>query len=118
MSTFILREERNKFGSHISLDDIQRCLTVPAIWDGHAKEMRICSVMAGLVQGPLSNGIGSPQTLNLFIASEAASVYCQQRLKDHKWKKGDKFLVVNCGVGTVDLVLQEKLGSAPSLNDG
>lgn len=88
---------------------------VPAIWDEQAKkEVRHCSEVAGLVQGPQSKaGIGSPHPLKLSIEPEAASIYCQMKLKDHTWSKGDKFLVVDCGGGTVDLVLHENFGAAP-----
>ncbi|KAG0579312.1 hypothetical protein KC19_4G089700 [Ceratodon purpureus] len=117
ISKFILRELRNKFGSHISQEDIQWCLTVPAIWDEQAKrEMKHCAEIAGLVQGPYGKEGGSPHAVKLFIEPEAASVYCQMKLKDHTWNKGDKFLVVDCGGGTVDLVLHEKLGPAPSIS--
>lgn len=124
IAKLILEEVQNSFGDYISLDDVQWCLTVPAIWDDIAKkEMRECSELAGLVQGPLSKDTGSPHSLRLFVEPEAASVYCQDWLRPRTVKdnssllrKGSKFLVVDCGGGTVDLVLHEKLGAAPTLS--
>ncbi|KAG0580945.1 hypothetical protein KC19_4G212300 [Ceratodon purpureus] len=116
ISRFILQEVQNKFGSHITLEDVEWCLTVPAVWNEHAKkEMRLCAEMAGLVQEQ-DDDAGSPHPLKLLIEPEAASVYCQMKLTDHEWNKGDKFLVVDCGGGTVDLVLHEKLGSGSSVS--
>ena len=90
---------------------------MPATWDEDAKRvMKLCAELAGLVQGP-ENQSGSPHPLKLFIEPEAASVYCQVQMQvERTWRKGDKFLVVDCGGGTVDLVLHEKLGSPPTLS--
>ncbi|KAG0580943.1 hypothetical protein KC19_4G212100 [Ceratodon purpureus] len=118
IAKFILQELRNKFGPHISLEDVQWCLTVPAIWDDAAKQvMRDCAEMAGLVQGPLSSvNTGSPHALKLFTEPETASVYCQQFMTEGLLRQNSKFMVVDCGGGTVDLVVHEKLGAAPTLS--
>lgn len=47
MSKFIFGEQRNKFGTHKTLDDVQWCLTVPAIWDdlGHSERLPVKSFL-------------------------------------------------------------------------
>ncbi|KAJ7191515.1 hypothetical protein O6H91_Y179200 [Diphasiastrum complanatum] len=117
MSILILKELQNKFGPHIEKEDIQWCITVPAIWEEDAKRaMTDCSEMAGLVHGILCNDRScSPHPLKVALEPEAASIYCLMNVKDHKLSKGDKFMVVDIGGGTVDLVIHQKTGLGSSL---
>lgn len=93
------------------MEDIQWCITVPAIWDEEAKhEMTICAEIAGLVQGPHCKDLtASPHPAIIVLEPDAASLYCQQK-SDFLLGDGDKFLVVDAGGGTVDLALHEKVG--------
>ncbi|CAM6123017.1 unnamed protein product [Calypogeia fissa] len=111
LSLFIMAELKNKFGDHIVKKDVQWCLTVPAIWSDTAKQtMHICAQMSGLVQGRHSQDKdASAHPLVIVLEPEAASVYCQKKLKDCHFRKGSKFLVVDAGGGTVDLVVHEKV---------
>ncbi|CAM6113809.1 unnamed protein product [Calypogeia fissa] len=112
LSKFILSGvlQRN-LGSHITMEDIQWCITVPAIWNEEAKqEMTTCAEIAGLVQGPHCKVMdASPHEAIIVLEPEAASFYCQ-KLSDFPLSDGDKFLVVDAGGGTVDLVLHQKNG--------
>ncbi|XP_052781107.1 heat shock 70 kDa protein 12A-like isoform X2 [Mya arenaria] len=86
-------------------EEINWVLTVPAIWDGGAKQfMREAAESAGI------------PSYNLIIAlePEAAAVYCRFLQKKNEedsslstFKTGSKVLVVDAGGGTVDIAVQE-----------
>ena len=89
-------------------DSVQWCVTVPSIWDDHAKqEMKACMVDAGLV----STAAGGIDAVKVVLEPEAASFHCHQILrKEHKdvtLNVRDKILVADVGGGTVDIVVQE-----------
>ncbi|KAJ7539870.1 hypothetical protein O6H91_11G112700 [Diphasiastrum complanatum] len=109
LSKVVLKELRERFGSHICLDDIQWCITVPVIWEEHAKQqMKRCAELAGLVAGSACGSEdASRHPLILALEPEAASVYCQQKCDSLKLEKGDKVLVADIGGGTVDIVVHE-----------
>ncbi|CAM6113939.1 unnamed protein product [Calypogeia fissa] len=111
LSIFIMAELENKFGGYIVKTDIQWCLTVPAIWNDAAKQTMLnCSQRAGLVQGRLcTDKNASAHPITIVLEPEAASVFCQLKLKESQFRKGSKFLVVDAGGGTVDLVVHEKV---------
>ncbi|CAM6118101.1 unnamed protein product [Calypogeia fissa] len=111
LSIFIMAELKNKFGGYIVKTDIQWCLTVPAIWNDAAKQTMLnCSQRAGLVQGRLcTDKDASAHPITIVLGPEAASVCCQLKLKESQFRKGSKFLVVDAGGGTVDLVVHEKV---------
>ncbi|XP_061165022.1 heat shock 70 kDa protein 12B-like [Saccostrea echinata] len=89
--------------------DIQWVLTVPAIWDDPAKQfMREAAVRAGI----------SGDQLLIALEPEAASLYCKhlpvERLQSEggvqgfgAFSKGSKYLVLDCGGGTVDITVHE-----------
>lgn len=108
LTLIVLKE---KLGNYITREDIQWCITVPAIWDEAAKrEMKKCAEIAGLVQGPhCKDGEASPHPAIIVLEPEAASFYCQEEA-DFTLDDGDKFLVVDAGGGTVDFALHEKVG--------
>ena len=91
-----------------SRDSVQWCVTVPSTWDNDAKQrMKECMVKAGLVSG--EGGMGS---IKVVLKSEAASFHCHRPLQfflslDVK----DKIMVVDIGGWTVDIVVQEVMGS-------
>ena len=118
ISGFILSELRLRYGNHFGMDDVQWCLTVPAIWDEKAKQtMKACAEKAGMVKGPGCDDVfaaASPFPLHIILEPEAASVYCQEKAKASlKLRKGDKLLIADVGGGTIDLVLHEKVDDDP-----
>lgn len=81
--------------------DIHWVLTVPAIWDEAAKKfMRKSAEQAGI-----------PGTqLTLALEPESAALYCQSgtHLSGlEPMNPGDKFLLLDCGGGTVDITAHE-----------
>ncbi|CAM6123589.1 unnamed protein product [Calypogeia fissa] len=117
LSEVIDAELENKYGGHFSQKEIQWCLTVPAMWEDAAKQrMKKCAERAGLVSGPSNKfGEGSPHPVIIVLEPEAASVYCLHYLKkihDIYLAEKRKFLIVDAGGGTVDLVLHETVKSA------
>mgnify|MGYP002775143192 CR=1 FL=1 len=117
ISEFVLSELQLRYGKHFGMDDVQWCLTVPAIWDEKAKQtMKACAEKAGMVEGPESDVSvpASPFPLEIILEPEAASVYCQEKAKASlKLRKGDKLLIADVGGGTIDLVLHEKADDDP-----
>ncbi|WP_239382584.1 Hsp70 family protein [Frankia sp. CIT1] len=86
-------------------DQIRWCLTVPVIWDEQEKQlMRDAAVQAGLP--------ADPARLLLAIEPEVAALYCRIHLarldeahaRHDLLRDGGRFLVLDCGGGTVDLV--------------
>jgi len=93
-------------GSGYLATDIRWCLTVPAIWDDAEKQlMRRAAREAGLP--------GGRDRLLLAIEPEVAAVYCRDHLtrvadaavgpRDGFAAPGTRFMVVDCGGGTVDI---------------
>lgn len=77
-------------------DDIQWCLTVPAIWDGYTKDLMYrAAVEAGLPD--------DPQRLILVREPTAAALYCIAKGEGVLREPGTRFLVVDAGGGTVDI---------------
>ncbi|GMH40895.1 hypothetical protein BSKO_08799 [Bryopsis sp. KO-2023] len=84
-------------------------LTIPAIWTERAKPvMRMAAFQAGL--------ISSEQSCHLHLALEpecaaiaAQTDPCQKRL----WKTGSKFLMADCGAGTLDITAHQVVQTSP-----
>ncbi|GAA1776679.1 hypothetical protein [Luedemannella helvata] len=87
-------------------DDIRWCITVPAIWEEHEKAlMRQAAMEAGIP--------GDEDRLIIAIEPEAAAVFCafhqsislthDQRSQINLGIVGNRFMVVDCGGGTVDI---------------
>ncbi|KAG0624568.1 hypothetical protein M758_3G257300 [Ceratodon purpureus] len=89
-----------------SRDTVQWCVAVPSMWDENAKEqMRMCMVNAGLVSpGEVK------ESVKVVLKAEAASYYCHPQLFV-SLNVTDKIMVVDIGGSTVDIVVQEVLGS-------
>ncbi|CAC5418982.1 unnamed protein product [Mytilus coruscus] len=86
---------------HLREGDIHWVLTVPAIWDEAAKKfMRKSAEKAGI-----------PGTrLTLALEPECAALYCQlgaPRSGLSPMQPGAKFLLLDCGGGTVDITVHE-----------
>ncbi|XP_052781108.1 heat shock 70 kDa protein 12A-like isoform X1 [Mya arenaria] len=97
-------EERMKGG--VQPEEISWVLTVPAIWDGGAKQfMRESAETAGI----------SSDKLSIALEPEAAAIYCRLLPMENNdqdgllstLKTGSKVLVVDAGGGTVDIAVQE-----------
>lgn len=90
-----------KFGSTFSLEDIQWCLTVPAIWSDRAKDtMRKAAVKAGIISTLLST------KLSIILEPEAAAVHMSQSIPTIIHDQ-EVFLVLDAGGGTVDLTVHQ-----------
>ncbi|KAH7445922.1 hypothetical protein KP509_01G028800 [Ceratopteris richardii] len=111
LTDFIIQQLRASLNNNISKEDIQFCLTVPAIWDENAKQMmRRYAEKAGMVRGRhCPQGVSaSPWPLYMILEPEAASVYCQDNGRlSLPIKKGERILVTDIGGGTIDLVVHE-----------
>jgi molecular chaperone DnaK (HSP70) len=91
ISRFYMDQLRETFGSEFGMQEVQWCLTVPAIWDDRAKQlMKSYAEAAGMVR--TRNRDGSLTHFNQL-----------------KFDKGDKFMTADLGGGTVDIVVHEKL---------
>ncbi|MCO5601734.1 hypothetical protein L7F22_055858 [Adiantum nelumboides] len=117
LSRFILSELQVNYGKHFGMEDVQWCLTVPAIWDERAKQvMKVCAEKAGMVKGAScpTSIVASPFPLGIILEPEAASVYCQQKAKGLNLVQGNKLLVADVGGGTIDLVVHQKADNDPN----
>ncbi|KAF0480257.1 hsp70 family protein [Gigaspora margarita] len=78
--------------------------TVPAEFTEDTKSiMRQCMYEANLI-----NNSGT-QNLKFTTEPEAAAVHCMKEFNQHGLKTGDKYLVVDCGGGTIDLTVRKLL---------
>ncbi|KAL3687571.1 hypothetical protein R1sor_013880 [Riccia sorocarpa] len=81
--------------------------------EARKQQMVKCAEIAEMVQGPICRDpSASPYPTVTELEQEAASVYCQAKWKDSNSGKGSKFLVVDEGEGTVDLMVHEKMESS------
>ncbi|XP_036402533.1 heat shock 70 kDa protein 12A isoform X2 [Megalops cyprinoides] len=118
-----LKELTDQSGSEFDNADVRWVITVPAIWKQPAKQfMREAAYKSGLV--PRDN----PDQLIIALEPEAASIYCR-KLRLHQMidlgaktavngyspaesvgagmTQGDRYVVVDCGGGTVDLTVHQ-----------
>ncbi|XP_078269571.1 heat shock 70 kDa protein 12A isoform X2 [Rhinoraja longicauda] len=118
-----LQELSDQAGSQFENSEVRWVITVPAIWKQPAKQfMRHAAYKAGLASPDC------PEQLIIALEPEAASIYCR-KLRLHQMidlsgmeavngysptetlasgiTHGDRYLVVDCGGGTVDLTVHE-----------
>ncbi|XP_037127269.1 heat shock 70 kDa protein 12A isoform X5 [Syngnathus acus] len=119
-----LKELSDQTGGDFDNNDVRWVITVPAIWKMPAKQfMREAAYKSGLV--PRDN----PEQLIIALEPEAASIYCR-KLRLHQMvdlsnhtaapngcsptdnvastmTQGDRYVVVDCGGGTVDLTVHQ-----------
>ncbi|XP_052761483.1 heat shock 70 kDa protein 12A-like [Mya arenaria] len=102
----LLKVIEDRIKGIIKPEDVSWVLTVPAIWDGGAKQfMREAAESAGI----------SSDKLTIAFEPEAAAIYCRFLPAEKSenegslstFKTGSKFLVVDAGGGTVDIAVQE-----------
>ncbi|XP_062928107.1 heat shock 70 kDa protein 12A isoform X2 [Mobula hypostoma] len=118
-----LQELSDQTGSQFDNSEVRWVITVPAIWKQPAKQfMRHAAYKAGLASPDC------PEQLIIALEPEAASIYCRKlrlhQMIDLSTKEavngynptetlasgithGDRYLVVDCGGGTVDLTVHE-----------
>lgn len=89
--------------------DVQWVLTVPAIWNDFGKAfMRRAAFAAGLMREEQSN------TLMLVLEPEAAALAVHAAAVQHDLLTTDsRFLVLDCGGGTVDITAHEVTATQP-----
>ncbi|KAJ1500250.1 hypothetical protein HMI55_003978 [Coelomomyces lativittatus] len=91
----------SKFGSSFNLDEVQWCLTVPAMWSDGAKHFtRKAAAFAGLIDDPLST------KLSIILEPEAAAIYVSTN-DPTAIQKGDVFMIIDAGGGTVDITVHQ-----------
>ncbi|KAM6956109.1 heat shock 70 kDa protein 12A isoform 2-T2 [Aplochiton taeniatus] len=118
-----LKELTDQSGSDFDNNDVRWVITVPAIWKMPAKQfMREAAYKSGLVARD------NPDQLIIALEPEAASIYCR-KLRLHQMvdigsrtsqngfspadnvgagmTQGDRYVVVDCGGGTVDLTVHQ-----------
>ncbi|XP_041117236.1 heat shock 70 kDa protein 12A-like isoform X4 [Polyodon spathula] len=114
-----LKELSDQVGSEFHSSDVRWVITVPAIWKQPAKQfMRQAAYKSGLVTSD------NPEQLIIALEPEAASIYCR-KLRLHQMidlssktvfngcsptetiGTGDRYVVVDCGGGTVDLTVHQ-----------
>ncbi|MCX6585813.1 MAG: Hsp70 family protein [Acidobacteria bacterium] len=87
--------------------DIFWCLTVPANWTDLDKQwMRVAAQRAGLITAAEDD----QERLLFALEPEAAAVYVIDR-ENLNLNDGDRFMILDCGGGTVDITVHEKTGS-------
>ncbi|XP_071172537.1 heat shock 70 kDa protein 12A-like [Mytilus edulis] len=92
-------KSRGLLGRLIQENEIRWVLTIPSIWTEPAKKfMRTCAVKAGLGHNPI-----------IALEPEAASIFCQCVPFSATPSLHLKFMIVDIGGGTTDIVIQEKL---------
>jgi len=103
LKEFALQEIKDSVAGQLREDEVLWCLTVPAIWTNREKQlMRLAAQRAGLIG---SHALESDRLL-LVLEPEAAAIHCQEKAKI-QLGPGTRFMVVDCGGGTVDLTAHE-----------
>uniref|UniRef100_A0A3Q3LSL0 Heat shock protein 12B n=1 Tax=Mastacembelus armatus TaxID=205130 RepID=A0A3Q3LSL0_9TELE len=131
-----LKEVKDQSSSVLEGEEIRWVITVPAVWRQPAKQfMREAAYLAGLVSPDC------PEQLLIALEPEAASIYCRKlrlhqvldlslqpitngldldgsRAFDSSFRQGDRYIVADCGGGTVDLTvhqIEQPLGTLKEL---
>ncbi|RXN35418.1 heat shock 70 kDa 12B [Labeo rohita] len=118
-------EVKDQSSSVLEGNEVRWVITVPAVWRQPAKQfMREAAYLAGLVTPD------SPEQLLIALEPEAASIYCRKlrlhqvidlsqrpitnglevdgsRPFDSSFRQGDRYIVADCGGGTVDLTVHQ-----------
>lgn len=109
LKEFTLQKVNDGYGTKYTVEDIQWVLTVPAIWNEFGKAfMRKAAFRAGMMDTEQSDN------LLLVLEPEAASLAVQVAASAHNLLlKGSKFLILDCGGGTVDITAHEVNSEIP-----
>lgn len=104
LKEIILNTLSLKFGPTFSKEEVQWCLTVPAMWSERAKNlMRIAALKSGIIESLMST------KLSMVLEPEAAAVHAAKH-PQNAINDGDIFMVLDAGGGTVDLTLHRSHG--------
>ncbi|KAI5837493.1 hypothetical protein DFP73DRAFT_568263 [Morchella snyderi] len=88
---------------------IKYTLTVPAMWTDTAKALTLDAAVAA--------GLGSKDEIELMSEPDAAAAWTiLKEIQSTHFKRGDVFVVVDCGGGTVDLISYEIVSLSPSIS--
>jgi molecular chaperone DnaK (HSP70) len=100
----LLRKELdNATSGELRDSEILWCLTIPAIWKDEEKSfMRRAAIKAELITDSESD----QERLLLVLEPEAAAIYCQEK-DQSQLEAGKRFMVVDCGGGTVDITVHQ-----------
>ena len=100
-------------GIAVTMKDIKWCLTVPASWDLPAKQrMEEASILSGMITNADNTNGGSQHGLTIVLEPEAASIFCCRTVENaasiKSIREGKPYLIIDCGGGTVDLIVHAK----------
>ncbi|KAF0480254.1 actin-like ATPase domain-containing protein [Gigaspora margarita] len=118
MGKFIKEEVERRWPGIDFFKMVRLVATVPAGFTEDTKSiMRQCIYDAGLINHSGTQNLKftterGPRTIYIVrgpTEPEAAAVHCMKVLKEHGLKIGDKYLVIDCGGGTVDLTVRKLL---------
>lgn len=102
LKIFALKNIKESTGGYIRETEILWCLTIPAIWTDSSKIlMRQAAQKAGLIEN-----YDDDTHLWLVLEPEAAAWYCQER-EAKQLKVDTRFMVIDCGGGTIDITAYE-----------
>ena len=97
----------------INDEEIGWIITVPAIWNDEAKDkMKHWAIKSGLINESIHNQckiVYEPDCASLSIQYHIKKRN-DKKLSDYKFEKGDKYILVDAGGGTVDVACHEILG--------
>ncbi len=103
MKEFIRQDLDAATSGKLKEEEILWCLTIPAIWtDADKQLMRLAAQKAELI----SSSSADAEKLILVLEPEAAAIACQEKDKS-QLESGTRFMVVDCGGGTVDITVHE-----------
>ena len=103
LKDIVLGDLGNAISGILKPNEVMWCLTIPAIWKNDEMSfMRRAAEKAGLI----STDESDRERLLLVIEPEAAAIYCQEKDKS-QLEAGKRFMVVDCGGGTVDITVHE-----------
>jgi molecular chaperone DnaK (HSP70) len=98
---------------YLLFEDVQWVITVPTIWDDAAKQvMRRAAENAGLPRSiilanyPLLTDYILFEGLVLALEPEVAALSCHRK-KELVFRPSTKYMIVDCGGGTVDIAVHE-----------
>ncbi|OKH41616.1 chaperone protein [Calothrix sp. HK-06] len=98
-----LKEIKGATAGFLKDSEVLWCLTIPAIWtDADKQLMRRAAQQAGLI----GTSDSEAERLLLVLEPEAAALYCQEKDKSDL-EPGTRFMIVDCGGGTVDITAHE-----------
>ena len=98
-----LAEIKAATSGYLQEDEIRWCLTIPAIRQDVDKQlMRRAAQQAGIIK----DADRDAERLILALEPECAALYCQER-EGLSLSTGNRFMIVDCGGGTVDITVHE-----------